>query len=205
MLSAVAVSGLLATPFFGTALLLVTSGWAKLWRPGAAAGALRAAGLPSTNRVARLLGAVEGAVGLGCLLASGRQLSIALAVLYLGFAGFLVVLLRSPHRSGSCGCVGATEAPPTWLHFLLDLGAALTGLAVAARPVPGLAPFAADLGLGGVPFVIGVALCAYLLHLLLVYLPVITGRVPNSSSDQDAGLARPQRFRIGPASLAEES
>jgi hypothetical protein len=205
MLSAVAVSGLLATPYFVAALLLAVSGWAKLWRPGSAAGALRAAGLPSSNRVVRLLGAVEGAVGLGCLLASGREISIALAVLYLGFAGFLVTLLRSPDRPRSCGCVGATEVPPTPLHVVLDLGAALMGLAATARPVPGLVAFAADLGLGGVPFVIGVALSAYLLHLVLAYLPAVVGRFPSPSSDHEAPVAGPQTFRIGRASLPEKS
>jgi hypothetical protein len=205
MLSSVAVSGLLATPFFAAALLLAVSGWTKLWRPGSAVGALRAAGLPSSDRLARLLGAVEAAVGLGCLLAPGRELSVALAVLYLGFAGFLVALLRSPDRPGSCGCVGSTEAPPTRLHVVLDLGAALTGLAAAARPLPGLLPFAADLGLGGLPYVIGVALSAYLVHLVLAYLSAVIQRFPSPSPDHVVPVARPQTFRIGRAALPEES
>jgi hypothetical protein len=205
MLSPVAVSGLLATPFFAAALLLAASGCTKLRRPGSAVGALQAAGLPSSNLVARLLGAVEGTVGVGCLLAPGRALSVALAVLYLGFAGFLVTLLRSPDRPGSCGCVGATEAPPTRLHVVLDLAAALTGVAMAARPLPGLLPFAADMGLGGVPFVIGVALSAYLIHLVLAYLPAVIQRFPSRSSDHGDPVARFQPFRIGRAALPEES
>ena len=205
MLSSVAVSGLLATPFFAAALLLAVSGWTKLRRPGSAVGALRAAGLPSSDRVVRLLGAVEGVVGLGCLLASGRrELSVALAVLYLGFAGFLVALLRSPDRPGSCGCVGATEAPPTRLHVILDLGAALTGVAAAARPLPGLLPFAADLGWGGVPFVMGVALSAYLVHLVLAYLPAVIRRFPSPPPDHVVPVARPLTFRMGRTALPEE-
>jgi len=203
MLSSVAVSGFLATPFFAAALLLAVSGWTKLWQPGSAAGALRAAGLPSSDRAARLLGAVEGAVGVGCLLASGRELSVALAALYLGFAGFLVALLRSPDRPRSCGCVGATDAPPTRLHLVLDLGAALAGLASAARPLPGLPPYAAGLGLGGVPFVIGVALCAYLLHLVVAYLPAVMRRSPRLSPDGPPAVDRPQAFRIQRAAMPE--
>ena len=205
MLSPVAVSGLLATPFFAAALLLAVSGWTKLRRPGSAVGALRAAGLPSGDRVARLLGAVEGAVGLGNLLAPGREVSAALAALYLGFAGFLVALLRSLDRPGSCGCVGANEAPPTRLHMILDLGAALTGVAAAARPLPGLLPFAADLGWGGVPFVMGVALSAYLVHLVLAYLPVVIRRFPSPPPDHVIPGARPRAFRIGLAASPGES
>jgi hypothetical protein len=205
MLSAVAVSGLLATPYFAAAMLVTASGWAKVCRPGPAVGALHAAGLPSSTWVARLLGAVEGAVGLGCLLVSGRGFSVALGVLYLGFAGFLVALLRSPDRPGSCGCVGATDAPPTHLHVFLDLGAALTGLAAAARPLPGLLPFAADLGLAGVPFVIGVALSAYLVHLVLAYLPTVMRTLPNPSQEHGDHISHQQPFRIERAAVPEES
>jgi hypothetical protein len=204
MLSAVAVSGLLATPFFAAALLLAVSGWTKVWQPGSAAAALRATGLPSSNRVARLLGAVEGTVGLGCLLSPGRELSVALALLYLGFAGFLVALLRSPDRPGSCGCVGATQAPPTRLHVVLDLGAALTGVVAAARPLAGLVPFAADLGLGGVPFVIGVALSAYLVHLVIAYLPAVIRRFPSPAPGHGDPVPRTHPFRIGRAAVPED-
>jgi hypothetical protein len=204
MLSSDAVSGLLATPFFAAALLLIVSGWTKLRLPWSAVGALRAAGLPSGDRVVRLLGTVEGAVGLGCLLASGPELSVALAVLYLGFAGFLVALMRSPDRPGSCGCVGTAEAPPTNLHVVIDLGAALTGLAATARPLPGLLPFAADLGLGGIAFVIGVTLSAYLVHLVLAYQPTVIRRFPGPPPDHPVPAARPPTFRIGRAASLEK-
>jgi hypothetical protein len=196
MLSLVAVSGLLATAYFAAAMLLALSGGAKLWKPGSAAGALRAAGLPSSIWVTRLLGAVEGTVGLGCLVAPGRELSVALAGLYLGFAGFLVRLLRATDPPDSCGCVGASDTPPTRLHVLLDLAAALAGMAAAARGLPGLIPFAADLRLAGVPFVVGVALTAYLVHLVLAYLPAVMRSFPSPSPEHGDRSTRPQAFRI---------
>jgi methylamine utilization protein MauE len=204
MLSLVAVSGLLATLYFAAAILLAVSGWAKLWQPGSAVRALRAAGLPSSVWIVRLLGVVEGAVGLGCLIAPGREPSAALAVLYLGFAGFLVRLLRSTDPPGSCGCVGAGEAPPTRLHVLLDLGAALSGIAVAVRPLPGFLPFAADLGLAGLPFIAGVALTAYLTHLVLAYLPAVMWSFPGESPEDGGPSSRPQVFRLERATASEE-
>jgi methylamine utilization protein MauE len=165
---------------------------------------LRAAGLPSSAWMARLLGAAEVAVGLGCLLVPGRELSIALAVLYLGFAAFLVTLLRSADRPGSCGCVGAADAPPSRFHVFVDLGAALAGVAAAARPLPGLLPFGARLGLAGVPFVVGVALSAYLVHLVLAYLPAAMRTFSGPPPDRVDPVSRPQPFRIGRATLREE-
>jgi hypothetical protein len=68
-----------------------------------------------------------------------------------------------------------------------------------------LLPFAADLGMAGVPFVIGVALSAYLVHLVLAYVPTVI----RTRSDPPQGLgdhvSRPQPFRIQRAAMPEKS
>jgi hypothetical protein len=204
MLSFVAVSGLLATPYFAAAMLLAVSGSAKLWRPGSAMPAMHAAGLPSSVPVARLLGAVELAIGLGCLIAPRTGLSVALAVAYLGFAWFLVKLLRLPHPLSSCGCVGASDAPATRLHVFVDLGASLAGLIAAARPLPGLFPYAADQGSAGLPIVVGVAVTAYLVHLALAFLPAAMASFSSRSPERGSPSSRPQAFGIQRATVPEE-
>ena len=130
----------LPTLAIAAAVLLVGAGVAHLGRPGDLRAALDAQRLlPPVGRaaVARLLGAGEVAVGLaaGWQLLTGRTgapglAGLAVALVGLGFAVLLVVLLR--YRPGTpCGCAGGTD-PVT----VADLGRAVTvltgGLALTA-------------------------------------------------------------------------
>jgi hypothetical protein len=95
------------------AVLLVSAGVPKLWRPGHVAGALRRVFGPREARVlrrwGRLLGAWEVLLAAAVVLVGGHLVGAALAVTYLGFLGFVVAAVR---RGASCGCwASLTEGP----------------------------------------------------------------------------------------------
>jgi hypothetical protein len=143
----------LAAPFYVACGLLVASGIAKLWRPAPAVAALEAARLRGGAAAARALGITEVVVG-GLALWRPAPSAAAAAALYLGFAMFLVRLIRAG-TSSTCGCVGSREAPPSPLHVALDLVAVAVSLAVAAWPVPSLGAAVAASPFAGVPLVVG--------------------------------------------------
>ena len=92
--------------------------------PEPTSGALRAAGLPSSRPLARLLGAFEvcaAVIGL----AIGGAATYPAAVLYLGFTAFTLsgVLNRRPIQS--CGCFGRDDTPHSWLHVTYNFLAVL--------------------------------------------------------------------------------
>jgi hypothetical protein len=58
--------------------------------------------------------------------------------------------------------------------------------------------------LPGVPFLIGVASTAYLVHLALAYLPSVMRSFPGPSPEHRGPSSSPQTFRIQPATLSEE-
>src|SRR5689334_16292262 len=119
---------MLVAPFYLAAGLLVASGIGKLVRPQAAVAALGSAGLRGGAWTARALGSVEIVVGVLALWRPSPTTALAVSVLYLAFAAFLVRLIR---RGGAttCGCVGSAEAPPSMLHVVLDLVAAVVAVA----------------------------------------------------------------------------
>lgn len=191
---------MLTPPFFAAAALVVVSGWAKLRNPESAIRALRALRLPSGPSIARAIGAVELLVGLTCLLAPGRPSAVALAVLYTSFAGFLVLVIRAKLPGVTCGCLGDHEAPPSYLHVLLNFAAVATAAIVAVSPPQGLVGFSARQPLLGLPFLLGTALIAYLAYLAAAYLPehfaAYAGRTSGSPrSSQPPGFALMRRAR----------
>ena len=78
-----------------SAVLLVTSGAVKVMHPGGIARALYSLGVPATYTTGRLIGGAEVAAGAAALAFGGRITAAAVALLYLGFAGFITVTLRS--------------------------------------------------------------------------------------------------------------
>lgn len=116
--------------------LLVCTGVAKLRRPGPASAALRAARLPGAGRA---LGAVEVVVGVACLAVGRRAELAAMALVYLGFAGFVVLARRPGSAVSSCGCAGTPDTPPTWTHAAIDLALAAAATGALLRPPAPLA------------------------------------------------------------------
>src|SRR5256885_5113714 len=151
--------------FLATSLLLV-SGVLKLDRPRATAQALLDAGLPGSRAVARGLGAGECAAAAFAAAAPARGGALALAIVYLAFAGFVSYVLRTHPTAGSCGCAGSKAVPPSLLHLGLDVIPAPAGLASPPEhgpspggwfPGPGWGSGPGPLGLGppgGVPVVV---------------------------------------------------
>ena len=165
----------LAAPLFAAALMLAGAGASKLRRPTLTARALYVAGLPSASWLVRTLGLAELAVGVAVLISPTRLATTAAAVLYAAFAIFLVSLLLRRTAGASCGCAGARDAPPSWLHVLLNLAAAGVAFAVATLDVtpPGILAFAGKQPFAGIPFVFGVLLIAWLAGLVVTYVPTL--------------------------------
>jgi len=168
------VARALAPWFFTAAGLLVLSGVGKLRSPGPAGGALRAAGLGVGDRTARALGAAEALVGFAGLLVPRPAVCLAVAVLYAGFAAFLVRLRR---RGGveSCGCLGSRPVSPSLLHAGLDLVAATAAVLVGLSPLHGLIAFAGAEPFHGVPAVAGMIALGWVAWLTVTLAPRALG------------------------------
>jgi hypothetical protein len=120
------------------AVLLVIAGAQKLIDPWPAASALRQAKLPASRSLVRAGAGVEIALGSLFLVMGTAVLSTAVAVVYLAFAVFVVVAMRTG-VDGSCGCFGREDTPPSWLH-------------VVANGVVAVAAVVYAFGDGGAPF-----------------------------------------------------
>ncbi len=149
-------------------LLLAASGVAKVVDPNPTRGAMKAAGLPSSAMIARLLGAVEiiaSVVGL----ALGAWWIAPAALLYVGFTWFTLAAVRRRIPVQSCGCFGREDTPPSVIHVIYNV-ISVTALSVlvvtGAEPVPWssqVEDLVLFLGFGMVG--------AYLSYLLLARLP----------------------------------
>ena len=152
--------------------LLALAGVYKIADPTSTSGALRAIGLPGSTQLVRLLGATEigvGVIGIGW---GGPIASAAAGILYGGFLVFVIEALRRKLPISSCGCLGATETPPTLAHVLVNI------VAVSVLVVGTLYPIGT---LGGVPqldaptavaFILFTAAAVYLLQAVLTTLPM---------------------------------
>jgi Methylamine utilisation protein MauE len=162
---------LVAGPFAAFALLLAIAGTAKAVRPLPTARALRAAGLPSSASLVRLLGAGEAVLALVALTVAGPAPAALVAISYAGFAAFIGYARARGLAISSCGCFGKPDTPPTAAHLVVDLVAA--SLAVIAAAAPGRSPLgqlARSPG-AGVPFVVLVLVTAALGYLALAEWP----------------------------------
>jgi uncharacterized membrane protein YphA (DoxX/SURF4 family) len=179
--------------FLGVAAgVLAAGGLAKLLGPEATVPMLRALGLPASPVLARLLGLVEVGVGVAAFLVGGAWLAAAVAIL---FAVFTVAVLRL-RRGGeavSCGCFGRSSSPPTAIHVVVDLVAALVAASAAAVDAPGFLSMRPDLPAAGVPQLGLTALAVWLAVALLTVLPealVAARRVPAAEAERNARALR---------------
>ena len=148
--------------------LLGLAGMAKMADPVPTVGALRAARLPSSKPLVRVLGLVEVVVSLVGLILGGPWATGGM-VLYAGFVAFTWLALRADQPIQSCGCFGREDTPPSWFHFgfnvasLIALGVvSITGTAVipTGESIPALTIY-----------LVFVAIGVYLSYLLLSRLP----------------------------------
>jgi uncharacterized membrane protein YphA (DoxX/SURF4 family) len=160
--------------FFIAAALLVISGGSKLIDPAPTRGALAAADLPSGAWTAPVVGVIEIAAGIAGTVFGGPA-SMAVGIVYLGFAGFVALALLRRLPIQSCGCFGRPDTPPTWGHLVFNVISAAGAFALA---VTGRIPLdtLTDQPLAAVPYLGFVALGVWVVYLLLAELPTLRVR-----------------------------
>lgn len=154
--------------------LLGASGVAKLVDPEPTTGAMRAARIPASNPLSRLLATVEIVVAIVALSVGGPTV-VGAAILYAGFAVFTLSALTRRAPLQSCGCFGREDTPPSSLHIAFNGVAALALFSLAIlghNPVDWTLP-AVELGLYGGFSIIGVGAS----YLLLTRLPQLMSLV----------------------------
>lgn len=162
----------LAGPYFIFATLLVVSGVPKLSNPAATTRALEGLGLPRKRWFGQAVGLVEIFVGIAAISVGGRFPAAAMAVLYLGFAGFILYGLRSSKVS-SCGCFGEGDTPPSRLHLGIDVAAAGVATVLVARPIGDITAIMTEVPWAGVPLLILIVIGTWLALMVLTLLPAV--------------------------------
>lgn len=116
---------------WAASFLLVAGGFAKIRHPAATIPALRAVGVDAHRNAVVSLGAIEVAVGAGALSGISRGFYVTVAVLYIAFAAFSARLVAIGAPGVSCGCAGERSIPPSLLHAILNVAAAVGAIAAA--------------------------------------------------------------------------
>lgn len=166
----VTAMSVLAGPVYAFAGVLGAAGVLKLGRPDGAVEALDAAGLPASVAAVRLLGGVEIVVAAAAVAFGGPASGTVLALFYLGFAAFAARLARRG-PSTSCGCFGARSVPATSAHVAVNALGAAVATASIAWPAEPLTVALADAPLAGIPFLVLVLVCGWLIYVALTALP----------------------------------
>jgi len=154
------------------AVLLAVAAMAKLRDPNSAAVALRRAGLASGVVVVRGVAVAEVLVAAAVLVVGGAGPAMALGLLYLGFAAFIVRLRRAAGAGVSCGCFGGAEAPAGRLHVVVNAAAA-GAVAVAVALGGSLPSVLGDRVSLAIPYAAAVAAGAWATGLCLTSLPAL--------------------------------
>lgn len=168
--------------------LLVVAGIAKLRQPEPVQPVLNLLGLPSSLFLIRAFALFELFLGVAVATVPVSPIAWGVAGLYLAFAVISGAQLWRGGPSASCGCFGAKDIPPTFLHVLLNLAAAAVAV-IAAVTVSGR-PYA-ELQRGpahAVGFLIGVTVAAYAAYLAITWLPQI-GPARESSATRNTKFA----------------
>lgn len=163
----------LAGPLFIAASLVVVAGIPKLTEPGDTTRALHSVRLPGSDGAVRALAAAEIAVGVSVIALGGRLAPALLALLYAGFAGFIMLAMRRDGSVASCGCFGKADTPPTFAHLLLNTSAAAVAAAAALAPPASLVDLLPDQPALGIPFVAFVLIGTWVGYLALSLLPAL--------------------------------
>jgi hypothetical protein len=154
----------------GSALLLV-AGAGKLRDPTNTRQVLRAMDLPSARATVRALAVAEIAIGGGAL-AFGSPLTAALvAVAYVLFACFIVVLRHRAGPTVSCGCFGSAAINPGITHVAVNVTIAL-GIAAGIAGGGSLnVSQVVDMSPAGAVYALGLAALIRLTYVALTVLP----------------------------------
>jgi len=170
-------------PFHVIAGLLLIAGAAKLVRPGPTADVASAAGIPASRLVVRVFAIAEIAAAVVAIALGGPVAAAAVAVMYLAFAGFVVMLKMRGIKTAGCGCFGQeSEDPPGYLHVSVDVVAALIAGIATVVAVPDIGAVLAEQPLAGVPYIGFVVLGVWLLMVMLTDLPQLAYLTVEASS-----------------------
>jgi hypothetical protein len=165
-------------PYLVACALLMIAGAMKLVRPDDTARALAAVApdrlrRPLQFRYLRILiriGALAELVVGGVAMFLPRSLPAALvAASYAVFVGVVVYVRSKGGAVASCGCFGSLDTPATRLHVVINLGLAISAVAVAVDAPTGGSTFSVLAGqpLYGLPFLAVGLLCLWLTFLVL--------------------------------------
>jgi len=124
----VEVPAFLAVPTYLAAGALIAAAIRKLIKPQKTYIALRLVGIPNGRGAVVALASVEAATGVVVIVVASVPSLVAMGLLYLVFAGFL---LRARSVGVACGCLTDADRPPGWVHVGLDTCAALVSLLAA--------------------------------------------------------------------------
>lgn len=164
-------------PVLALMALLVLAGIQKIADPRPTSGALSAAGLPGSTAIVGVLGFAEISTGLTGILVGGPVPALVALGLYGAFAVFVANALMKSLPIRSCGCLGATETPPSIVHVVVNSAAAATLLVGVLAPVDFIADVT-SLTIGeGVAFLLFTTALVYLLYGALAVLPLHTRRM----------------------------
>jgi len=163
--------GAWAGPFLIAAVLLAGAGVAKAVDPVATVGALRGFGVRVRPGVVRAAGGLEVAIAVVAAATGNPVAALAVAASYLLFTAFVVAARVRRLPIGSCGCFGKIDTPPSAVHVVVNLGAAIAAIGVAVGDGGGLRDVLAAQPLGAVPFVVLVAVGAYAAFTALTVVP----------------------------------
>ena len=121
----------------------------------------------------RAVAVVEVVVGAAALLVGGALPAVALSLLHLAFAAFIVRVRSAAGATAGCGCFGAAEAPADRLHVVVNVAAAGAVAASLAGALPSLPAVLADRLVLALPYAIAVAAGAWAIGLCLTSLPAL--------------------------------
>lgn len=156
--------------------LVSLAGIQKIADPRPTTGALAAAGLPSSRVVVLVLGALELVTGLAGIAIGGPVPALVAGVLYSCFALFVLNALVRDLPIHSCGCLGASDTPPSVIHLLINVAAVATMLMAVIDPVD-LVAQVPSLGAGNaVALGLFTVSAVYLLYGALTVLPLTIGK-----------------------------
>ena len=144
------------------ALVVAVSGVTKVLAPRSFAELTSTVGVPVGHLGARFVGLVEIALGLWVLATGSRLACAALALAYVVFSAVVVIARRA--GAPSCGCFGASAAPPSGVHVAVNLAsAAIAAAGAIAGDLDGLGDLLAEQPLAGVPYLLLLGTGAWLL------------------------------------------
>lgn len=178
-----------ALAFYVAALLLASSGVAKIRQPSPTRVVLEDVGILVPAAAVRILGLLEAVVGVVNLVSPTLASVVALATMYGAFALYLSYVLVRRLPATSCGCAGTREVPPSWLHVVLNVTAIATAISTLLGRSEGLVRDTASLGLPGLVFALAVFVAALLSFHVVAYLPELFASVNTDDSGGEAASA----------------